>query len=130
MKKNFVKVSAILTVVAAVAASATWAGEVVIKRGALDLVKRPAKSQFATPAKTAPAMACVGCKPQFVPTRTQDAKLTTKTIFVEQHACKSCETTIKSVGYQKAARKDIAVHTCAGRLASATTCCSATPANN
>src|SRR5689334_11970675 len=80
MKKNLSfasKVSAILIVAAIVAASATWAGEVVIKRGALDL-KRPAKSQFATP-KSAPAMACVSCKPEFVPTQTQDTKLKTRT---------------------------------------------------
>jgi hypothetical protein len=130
MKMNFVsKVGGILIVAAGLVASATWAGEVVYNRGGVEY-KRPAKSLFATPQKTAPSKTCLMCKPEFKPTLTQDTKLKTKTVLVEKHACKSCVNTITSVGYQKAARKEIAVHSCAGRVASMTTCCSAMPGMN
>jgi hypothetical protein len=130
MKMNFVsKVGGILIVAASLAASAVMAGEVVIKKGGL-VYKGPAKSLFATPQKTAPIVTCVMCKPEFKPTLTQDSKLRTKTVMVEAHACKGCMTTIKSVGYQKAARKDIVEHRCAGRVASVATCCSSMPGMN
>jgi hypothetical protein len=130
MKMNFVsKVGGILIVAAALAATAALAGEVVTKRGG-QVYKGPAKSLFVTPQRTAPAMNCMMCKPEFKPTLTPDTKLKAKTVLVEEHACKSCVNTITSVGYQKATRKEIAVHSCAGRVASVSTCCSAMPGMN
>jgi hypothetical protein len=124
------KVSSVLIVAGALFASApspsVSAGEVVIKRGTLDL-KRPAASQFAAPKKGAVAMSCAACKPEFVPVTTQDSKLKTKTLLAERHACKSCTTTIKSVGAQKATRIDVSEHSCGGKLAAASSCCSSVP---
>jgi hypothetical protein len=133
MKTSFVsKISAVIIFAAAAGAFApsasTFGGEVIIKRGGSD-IKHPAKVVAVTPKAEATPSACTrACKPEFVATKTSDSKLATKTLFVEQHACKSCTTSITRVGAQKATGKDLAQHSCAGRLISMNTCCSSTPA--
>lgn len=127
------KVGSVLIVVGALFASApspaVSAGEVVIKRGALDL-KRPTSSLFEAPKKAPEAMNCAACKPEFVPVTTQDTKLKTKVVLMERHGCKSCSKSIKSIGAQKATRVDVAVHTCEGKVASVGSCCSTMPNMN
>src|SRR4051812_29333174 len=135
MKISFVsKVGSVLIVAGALFASApspaVSAGEGVIKRGALDL-KRPTSSLFVeAPKKAEVAISCAACKPEFVSVTTQDTKLKTKVAFIERHECKSCVTSIKSVGAQKATRRDVTEHSCAGKVASAGSCCSTMPTMN
>jgi hypothetical protein len=134
MKISFVsKVGSVLIVAGALFASApspaVSAGEVIIKRGALNLT-RPTSSQFEAPKKAPVAMNCAACKPEFVPVTTQDSKLKTRVVQVERHACKSCVTSIKSMGAQKATRVDVAEHSCGGKVAAAASCCSTAPTMN
>jgi hypothetical protein len=131
MKTNLVtKISAAVIVIAIAVAFAPNASssEVVVKRGG-QAYAGPAKSQFATPKTIATLNACVSsCKTEFVPVLTQDSKLKTKTIVVAKHGCGSCSDSIKTIGAQKATGKNVAVHTCGGRLITMnTTCCSTTP---
>jgi hypothetical protein len=126
MKTNLItKISAVIIVAAAAVAfvpSAT-SGEVVVKRGG-QKYETPGTSLFAAPRTIAAPNACVSsCKREFVPTQTQDTKLKTKTLLVEKHACNSCSTTIKSVGAQKATGKNVATHSCAGKLVTLNTGC-------
>jgi hypothetical protein len=127
------KVGSVLIVMGALFASApspsVSGGEVVIKRGALDL-KRPESSLFKAPEQATAAMTCAACKPEFVPVTTQDSKLKTKVVLAERHACRSCVTVIKSVGSQKATRHDVTEHSCGGKVASVGSCCSTMPNMN
>jgi hypothetical protein len=118
------KISSVL-IVAAVAAltPSLMAGDVQIKRGALD-IRRPAASLFSEKASPAKVHTCPACKNEVVPVVTQDSKLKTKTVLVESHACKTCSTKIVRTGAQKATGKDVSQHTCGGLLAAADTCCS------
>jgi hypothetical protein len=131
MKTSFLsKISSLVILAAAVGAlapSATiYGGDVGVKGGGLEY-KGPSKPLFVSKKATAPAVACVARKPEFVPTVTQDTKQKTKILMVEQHACKSCSTTITSVGAQKATRKDVVKHNCAGRTVAMNTCCASVP---
>jgi purine nucleoside phosphorylase len=118
------KISSVL-IIAAIAAltPSLKAGEVIVKRGALD-IRRPAASLFSEKATPAKVHTCPACKAELTPAVTQDAKLKTKTVLVESHACKVCSTTIVRTGAQKATGKDVTKHICGGLLAAADTCCS------
>jgi hypothetical protein len=116
-------ISSILTVAAiTVLTPSLKAGEVDIKRGAMDL-RRPTVSLFTEKLAPATPMVCPACKPAFVPAVTQDAKLKTKTVLVESHACKACKTTIVRAGAQKATGRDVTQHTCGGLMAAVESCC-------
>lgn len=120
---NTSKISLVL-IVAAVAAFAPSlkSGEVIIKRGARDL-QSPSTPLFVEKATPVKAMVCPACKAEFASTVTQDSKLRTKTVLVENHACNSCKTAIVRTGAQKATVKDVSQHTCGGMMATAETCC-------
>jgi hypothetical protein len=129
--KTFTKAGSLLVAIAlavSLAPGLSRAGDAAGKRGGLEY-KGPAVSLFATPkTEVKPAITCAMCKSEFVSAVTPDAKLKTKTILVERHACKGCVTTIKRVGAQKATGKDLAQHSCAGRLvASVEACCTGMP---
>jgi hypothetical protein len=129
--KTFTKIGSFLVASAlavSLAPGLSRAGDAGVKRGGFEY-KGPSVSLFATPRTTAkPAITCEMCKPEFVPTMTQDTKLKTKTVLVEQHPCKGCATIIRSVGAQKATGKDISQHSCAGRLVAAVeACCTGMP---
>ena len=130
MKTNLIaKVSIVVGIAAAalVLTPSVSSGEVVVKRGG-QTYQSPNKPLFVAPKTIAAPNACVmSCKPEFVVVKTSDAKLATKTLFVEKHACGSCSTTIKTVGAQKATGKEVATHTCAGRLVTMNTGCCGTP---
>ena len=99
------------------------AGEIVVKPSRYT---PPAKSQFATPhAAPIPLAAC--CKEKYTTATTQDTKLKTKTVLVAKHECPACKTTVKAVGAQKAGRKEVAEHTCAGKVTTVAVCCAEMP---
>jgi hypothetical protein len=125
--KAFTKISSVFIVAAITAAFTAGlsnANDVGMKRGGLEY-KGPQVSLFAKPdVSPVPAMKCASCKPEFVAVATQDTKLKTRSVVLEQHACKACSTTIARVGAQKATGKDVSQHSCGGRvIAAVETCC-------
>lgn len=119
------KILITLTLAAATALTA-MAGEVIIKPSRYS---PPAKALFETPAPAKTAPGCALCKNELVSTTTQDTKLRTKTALIENHGCASCKTAMKTVG-TKAFPKEVAEHSCAGRVAAVGTCCANMPGMN
>ena len=122
--RNLIKaIGSLLFVAAAIAAADptyTRAGEVEIKRGGKD-IRRPAVSLFASETKKpAAGMACGGCQSELKAVTTQDTKLRTKTLLVENHKCTTCKTTSGEVG-PKGDRTTVTKHTCLA-VASANCC--------
>jgi hypothetical protein len=126
MKTNLIAKICVIVGIAA-AAVVVNSGEVVVKRGG-QTYQSPSKPLFVAPKTIAAPNACIAsCKRELVAVKTGDAKLATRTVFVEKHPCGNCSTTIKTVGAQKATGKDVATHTCGGRLMTLNTRCCATP---
>jgi hypothetical protein len=129
--KTFTKIGSLFVagaLVVSLTPDLSRAGDAGVKRGGLEY-KGPEVSLFATSkTEVKPAITCAMCKPEFVAAVTQDTKLKTKTVVLEQHACKACATTFRRVGAQKATGKDVAQHSCAGRLVAAVeACCTGMP---
>lgn len=118
--KTFSKISSVIIVAAMATAFNATAGDSIKPLR----YQSPSASLFPEKATTTVAMTCPACKPELVSAVTQDAKLRTKTVLVENHACKACKTTIVRTGAQKATGKDVSQHTCGSMLAAAETCCS------
>ena len=118
--KTFSKISSVIIVSTIAAAFSATAGDSIKPLR----YQSPSQSVFTEKVTPTVAMTCPACKPEIVSAVTQDAKLRTKTVLVENHACKACKTTIVRTGAQKATGKDVSQHTCGGLLAAAETCCS------
>lgn len=121
MKTTIAKYIALIA--AASIAFPAIAGEVVVKPSRYS---PPAKAQFET-SKPAPRVVAACCKEKYTTVTTQDSKLKTKQILVANHGCAACKTSIKSVGGQKAGRRDVVEHTCAGKLTTVADCCTNMP---
>jgi hypothetical protein len=117
--KTFSKISSVIIVAAMAAAFSSTAGDITVKPLRY---QSPSQSVFTEKVTPTVAMNCPACKSELVSAVTQDAKLRTKTVLVESHACKACSTTIVRTGAQKATGKDVSQHTCGGLLAAAETC--------
>ncbi len=113
MKKNLFKaVGSVLIVAAAVAAASpvySRADDNPHKRGARDFAQP--KVQVVAVATKADAPACGGCRNEYTTTVTQDSKLKTKMIALQNHLCTSCKTTVATLG-PKSAPRDVMTHSC------------------
>lgn len=105
-----------LSLVAVLSLMTSANAEVITKGGAGALTRGPAVRS-----ESNAAMTCEKCKPTFA-TRAERAPKggELRFVFVENHGCASCKTTIVTRGEGKA-KADVAKHECG--MAAATSCC-------
>jgi hypothetical protein len=96
------------------------AGDIASGKGAAKSLMKP---NAAVPAAAAVPIACTRCTDKFTTSRDLTARGVNKPLaLVAQHQCRGCSTQIETVGTGKA-KQNVALHTCASKLAQNRACC-------